>query len=161
MPQEILYHLENNAKLSAAELAVLTGQTEEAVANETARLEANGVICGYYTLVNWEKAENEHVTALIEVKVKPERGKGYDKIAERIFNFDEVQAVYLMSGGYDFTVLVDGKTMKEIAYFVSYKLSTLESVHSVATHFVLKKYKEHGVVIDGEASDDERMIVSP
>jgi DNA-binding Lrp family transcriptional regulator len=161
MAQEILYYLENNAKLSAAELAVLTGQSESEVADEIARLEADGVVCGYYTLINWEKAEREHVTALIEVKVKPERGKGYDKIAERIYRFDEVQSVYLMSGGYDIMVLVDGKSMKDIAYFVSYKLSTLESVHSVATHFVLKKYMEHGVVIDGEAADDERLIVSP
>jgi DNA-binding Lrp family transcriptional regulator len=153
--------MENNAKLTASELAVLTGQSEREVADEIARLEASGVICGYYTLINWDKAEREHVTALIEVKVKPERGKGYDKIAERIYRFDEVQSVYLMSGGYDFMVLVDGRTMKDIAYFVSYKLSTLESVHSVATHFVLKKYKEHGVVIDGEAADDERLIVSP
>jgi DNA-binding Lrp family transcriptional regulator len=161
LAQEILYHLENNAKLSAAELAVLTGQSESEVAGEIARLEAGGVICGYYTIINWEKAERENVTALIEVKVKPERETGYDKIAERIYNFDEVRSVYLMSGGYDFMVLVDGKTMKDIAYFVAYKLSTLESVHSVATHFVLKKYKEHGVVIDGEAADDERLIVSP
>jgi DNA-binding Lrp family transcriptional regulator len=161
MSQEILYHMENNAKLTASELAVLTGQSENEVTEEIARLEASGVICGYYTLINWEKAEGEHVTALIEVKVKPERGKGYDKIAERIYRFEEVQSVYLMSGGYDFCVLVDGKTMKDIAYFVSYKLSTLESIHSVATHFVLKKYKEHGVVIDGEAADDERLIVSP
>ena len=101
------------------------------------------------------------MTALIEVKVTPQRGNGFDKIAERIYRFDEVKAVYLMSGGFDLTVIVDGKNIKEVAFFVSDKLSPIDAVISTATHFVLKKYKDHGVILDKERLCGERMIVSP
>ena len=154
-------HLERNAKLTPKELAVFTGGNESEIAAEIKQLEAQRVICGYHTLINWEKTDREYVTALIEVKVAPARGQGFDKIAERIYRFDEVRAVYLMSGGYDLTVIMEGKTMKDIAYFVSDKLAPLESVLSTATHFVLKKYKDYGDILVGDHAPDDRMVVSP
>ena len=107
-----------------------------------------------------EKTDDELVTALIEVKVTPQRGNGFDSIAERIYKYDEVRAVYLMSGGFDFTVIVEGKTMREAALFVSEKLSTLESVLSTSTHFVLRRYKDHGVILE-EEKKDERISIMP
>lgn len=161
MQNEILSLLENNAKLTAQELAVFTGYKEDEIAAELKRMENEHIICGYNTLINWDKTERDYVTALIEVKVAPVRGQGFDRIAERIYRFDEVRAVYLMSGGFDLTVIVEGKTLKDVAYFVSDKLAPLESVLSTATHFVLKKYKDHGVVLEKGTSGDNRMIVSP
>jgi len=123
-------------------------------------MENEHIICGYHTLINWDKTQDERVDALIEVKVTPQRGLGFDSIAQRIYQYDEVDAVYLMSGSFDFTVLISGKTMKEVASFVSSKLSPMDSVLSTATHFVLKKYKDHGTVIE-QPRVDERMKVSP
>ena len=111
-------------------------------------------------MINWDNTSEEKVTALIEVKVTPQRGMGFDKIAERIYQYNEVNAVYLMSGAFDFAVFIEGKTMKEVALFVSSKLSTLDSVLSTSTHFVLKKYKDYGRVLDAEEKD-ERMLVTP
>ena len=123
-------------------------------------MEQEHIICGYHTLINWDNTSEEKVTALIEVKVTPQRGMGFDKIAERIYQYNEVNAVYLMSGAFDFAVFIEGKTMKEVALFVSSKLSTLDSVLSTSTHFVLKKYKDHGTVLVEEVQD-ERMLVTP
>ena len=142
------------------DLAVLLGESEVAVANEIADMEKEHIICGYHTLINWDNTSEEKVTALIEVKVTPQRGMGFDKIAERIYQYNEVNAVYLMSGAFDFAVFIEGKTMKEVALFVSSKLSTLDSVLSTSTHFVLKKYKDHGTVLVEEVQD-ERMLVTP
>ena len=138
------------------------GMTEEEidVANEIAALEAEGIICGYHTLINWEKTSIEKVTALIEVKVTPQRGQGFDSIAERIYNYPEVRAVYLISGGFDLLVTLEEKSLREIANFVSDKLSTLDSVLSTATHFILKKYKDHGTVFD-KKHEDEREVITP
>ncbi len=157
---EILTTLEKDSRISPSELAVRLGVDEATIVNETAALEKEGIICGYLTLINWEKTSDELVTALIEVKVTPQRGNGFDSIAQRIYRFDEVRAVYLMSGGFDFTVIVEGKTMREAALFVSEKLSTLESVISTATHFVLKRYKDHGVIFE-EQKKDERIRITP
>lgn len=132
---------------------------EVTLANEIAEMEKEHIICGYHTLINWDNTTEEKVTALIEVKVTPQRGMGFDKIAERIYMFDEVNAVYLMSGGYDFTVILEGKTMKDVASFVSSKLSTLDSVLSTATHFVLKKYKDHGTVLEQETPDERELFM--
>ena len=123
-------------------------------------MEAEGIICGYHTLINWDKVTDEKVTALIEVKVAPQRGMGFDSIAERIYKYDEVHAVYLISGDFDFMVILEGKTMKDVAQFVSGKLSPLESILSTATHFVLKKYKDHGTILE-QKNTDERMLVTP
>lgn len=124
------------------------------------RWKKEGIICGYHTLIDWEKTSVEKVNALIEVRVTPQRGKGFDSIAERIYKYPEVHAVYLISGGYDLLVSLEGKTLKEVSNFVSDKLSTLETVISTATHFILKKYKDHGTVLDRKQSD-ERMQVTP
>ena len=142
------------------ENVILVGKTEAEVANEIAQMEKEGIIRGYYTLINWDNTNDERVSALIEVKVTPQRGIGFDKIAERISKFDEVKSVYLMSGGFDFTVILEEKTMKEIAQFVTSKLSTLDEVLNTATHFVLKKYKDYGVTMM-EEHKDERMLVTP
>ena len=129
------------------------------IANEIADMEKAGIICGYHTLINWEKAGDDHVNALIEVRVTPQREKGFEKTAERICNYPEVNAVYLISGGYDLLVTLEGKTLREVAQFVSDKLSPLESVLSTKTNFILKKYKDHGTVI-AKPREDERMLVS-
>ena len=161
MRNEILSLLEKNAKLTPEEIAVFLGVPKESVAEEIKKLEQERIICGYGAFVNRERTDSESLTALIEVKVTPSRGQGFNRIAERIYRFEEVKAVYLMSGGYDLTVIIEGKSIKDIALFVSDKLSTLESVLSTATHFVLKKYKDHGVIFTDRSDDDERMIVSP
>ena len=160
MREEILRLLEKNSRIDIKEIAILVGKTEAEVANEIAQMEKEGIIRGYYTLINWDNTNDERVSALIEVKVTPQRGIGFDKIAERISQFDEVKSVYLMSGGFDFTVILEEKTMKEIAQFVTSKLSTLDEVLNTATHFVLKKYKDYGVTMM-EEHKDERMLVTP
>lgn len=160
MREEILRLLEKNSRIDIKEIAILVGKTETEVANEIAQMEKEGIIRGYYTLINWDNTNDERVSALIEVKVTPQRGIGFDKIAEIISKFDEVKSVYLMSGGFDFTVILEEKTMKEIAQFVTSKLSTLDEVLNTATHFVLKKYKDYGVTMM-EEHKDERMLVTP
>jgi DNA-binding Lrp family transcriptional regulator len=138
----------------------MLGVGESEIADCIAQMEQDNTICGYPTLIDWNKTENEPVTALIEVKVTPQRGMGFDKIAERIYRFDEVTAVYLMSGGFDLTVIIDGKSMRQVAMFVSDKLAPLDTVLSTTTHFVLKKYKDHGIVLANEVRE-ERMAVTP
>jgi DNA-binding Lrp family transcriptional regulator len=123
-------------------------------------MEQEQVICGYHTLIDWEKTSSDKVTALIEVRVTPQRGQGFDSIAERIYNYPEVQSVYLISGGFDLMVILQGKTLREVSTFVSDKLSTMDTVLSTATHFVLKKYKDHGTIM-GKKTKDERMLVTP
>ena len=160
MREAILAVLEKNSRIDIADLAALLGETEVNVANEIADMEKEHVICGYHTLINWERTSDEKVTALIEIKVTPQRGLGFDVIAERIYNYSEVHALYLMSGGFDFTVIIEEKTMREVARFVSEKLATIDAVLSTSTHFVLKKYKDHGTVLD-VPQNNERMLVSP
>ena len=159
MREKILAVIEKNSRIDIHDLAILLGESEVAVANEIADMEKERIICGYHTLINWDNTSEEKVQALIEVKVTPQRGMGFDKIAERIYQYSEVDSVFLMSGGYDFTVIIEGKTMRQVALFVSEKLSTLDSVLSTATHFVLKKYKDHGTVI-ADPIHDERMPIS-
>ena len=160
MREELLAILEKNSRIDFKELAVLLGVSEEKILDEITALEKDGIICGYHTLINWEKTSIEKVNALIEVKVTPQRGQGFDRIAERIYNYPEVRAVYLISGGYDLLVTLEEKTLKEIANFVSDKLSTLDSVLSTATHFILKKYKDHGTIIN-QNRNDEREVITP
>lgn len=160
MREELLSLIEKNSKMSLKELAVLLGADELEIANEMEALEKEGVICGYHTLIDWDKTKSEKVTALIEVRVTPQRGQGFDKIAERIYKYPEVRSVYLISGGFDLLVTLEGKSLKEISAFVSDKLSTLESVLSTATHFILKKYKDHGTILD-KKHEDEREVITP
>ena len=160
MREELLSIIEKNSRIELSELAIRLGKSEIEIANELQKLEEERIICGYHTLINWENTSIEKVTALIEVKVTPQRGQGFDRIAARIYNYPEVRDVYLISGGFDLLVTLEEKSLKEIAQFVSEKLSTLDSILSTATHFILKKYKDHGTIID-EKIKDEREVVSP
>ena len=151
MQEKILRNIAKNGKLSTEDLAAMLAASPEEIEKEMNAMEEQGIICGYPTLINWDKTGCEHVTALIEVTVAPERGRGFDKVAERIYQFDEVESLYLMSGsGFDLTVIIVGKTMKEVAWFMS-----------TATHFVLKKYKEHGLSLVAEERGDERQLITP
>lgn len=160
MREELLSIIEKNSRIDTKELAVILGVEEIDVINEMAQMEAEGVICGYHTLINWEKTTREKVSALIEVRVTPQRGQGFDRVAERIYKYPEVHAVYLISGGYDLLVTLEGKTLREVSSFVSDKLSTLDTVLSTATHFILKKYKDHGTVLT-QKHEDERELITP
>ena len=160
MRREILKYLERNSKINLQELAVLLGSDEVMIANEIAQMEKEKIICGYHTLIDWEKTGEEQVGAVIEGKVTPQRNQGFDRIAERIYNYPEVNAVYLISGGYDFLITLKARTLKEVSEFVSGKLAPLDAVLSTATHFVLKKYKDHGAVLVAK-TESERMLVTP
>ena len=160
MRTQILKYIEKKCKVDLGELAIMLGTDEVTIANEIADMEKEKIICGYHTLIDWDKAGVETVTALIEVRVKPQRNQGFDKIAERIYNYPEVTSVYLISGAYDLLVTLEGKTLKEVSQFVSDKLSPVESVLSTATHFILKKYKDHGTILV-KKSKAERMLVTP
>lgn len=159
MREKILAFLEKNSRIDISELAIVLGEDEDKIREEIKAMEDENVICGYHTLINWDKTEVDQVTGLIEVSVTPTRGRGFDSVAERIYNYPEVQAVYLISGGFDLLVTVEGRSLKEVSSFVSEKLSALESVISTKTNFVLKKYKDHGTVM-AEKKKDERMKIS-
>ena len=160
MYEKILNHIETNSKINVSELAVQLGMDEAGIMNALEEMEEKRIICGYHTLIDWDKTSLEKVTALIEVRVTPQRGQGFDKIAERIYNYPEVNSVYLISGGYDLLVTIEGKSLKEVSSFVSYKLSALEYVLSTATHFILKKYKDHGTIF-AEQHEDYREAILP
>ena len=158
--KQILSYLEKNSKMDPKEIAILLGTEPDVVENEIRKMEEEKIICGYHTMIDWDKTSSEMVTALIEVRVTPQRGQGFDSIAERIYKYPEVRSVYLISGGYDLMVILEGKTLKEVSQFVTDKLSTLDSVLSTAPHFILKKYKDHGTIFDQKIKD-ERMLVTP
>ncbi|MGO5052898.1 Lrp/AsnC family transcriptional regulator [Lachnospiraceae bacterium LCP25S3_G4] len=160
MRKQILRYIEKNSRADLKELAILLGTDEVTVANEMTNMEKEGIICGYHTLIDWDKAGEESVNALIEVRVTPQRNQGFDRIAERIYKYPEVHSAYLISGGYDILVSIEGKTLKEVSQFVSDKLSPIESVISTATYFILKKYKDHGTIL-AKKSESERMLVTP
>lgn len=160
LKERILTIIEKNSRINIAELAVMLGTEEIEIANALQELEDDGIICGYHTMINWDKTGIEKVTALIEVRVTPQRGRGFDDIAERIYKYPEVNTVYLMSGGYDLMVILEGKTLKEVAMFVSNKLSTLDYVVGTTTHFILRKYKDHGTIMN-KKYEDLREIVTP
>ena len=158
--EEILEILEKNFRYTDEQIAVMVGKTVEEVREAIQDYEEKSIIAGYTTLINWENTGKEVVTALIQVKVTPQRGEGFDKVAERIYRYDQVQACYLMSsGGFDLTVIVEGKTMKEVATFVAQKLAVLDNVGGTATHFVLKKYKDHGTIFKEKKNSDNREAI--
>lgn len=159
MRERILQIIEKNSRIELKELAIILGVEETDIVNEMQKMEEEGVICGYHTLIDWEKTSLDKVSALIEVRVTPQRGQGFDNIAERIYKYPEVHAVYLMSGGYDLLVILEGKSLKEVSSFVSDKLSTLETVLSTATHFILKKYKDHGTVLSKKRVDEREIFI--
>ena len=156
MKNQILKLLEGDAKLTAEQISVMLDAPLEKVIENISELETNGTILGYKAVVDWEKTDKESVSAMIDVKLTPQRGKGYDRVAEKIYNYPEVKSVYLMSGAYDLSVLIEGKTMKEVAFFVSQKLAPIDEVIATTTHFVLHKYKDTGVLYDPAMDIDER-----
>ena len=161
MREKILSYIETNSRVDLHDLAIIMDSDETTIMNELEAMENEHIICGYHTLINWEKAGIEKVTAMIEVRVTPQRGMGFDKVAERIYNYPEVNSVYLISGGFDFMVTLEGKTLREVSEFVSDKLSPLDSVLSTKTNFILKKYKDHGTILEDENTTDERMLITP
>ncbi|WP_129721246.1 Lrp/AsnC family transcriptional regulator [Xylanivirga thermophila] len=158
LAHDVLEILVKDSKITAEEIGIMLDAPVEDIKNCIKELENNGTIVKYNTLINWDKTDREYVEALIEVKVTPQRDQGFDAIAERIYKFDEVTSVYLMSGDYDLCVTVEGKTMREVALFVAQKLSTLDSVLSTATHFILKKYKVEGIVLEKDEKDRRQAI---
>lgn len=156
---DILTILNNEQGIvDAAKISKMLGISEAEVAGKLKDLENNHIITGYKTIINWDKTDRQVVTALIDLKVTPQRGEGFDKVAERIYKYPEVSALYLMSGAYDLSVTIEGKTMKEVALFVAQKLAPMESIVSTATHFVLKKYKEEGIIFKDDEKDTRQVI---
>jgi DNA-binding Lrp family transcriptional regulator len=151
--EEILTVIDKNSRIEIDELAAALGAEEITVANEVKAMEDEGIICGYRTMIDWSKTSIEKVMALIEVKVTPTRGMGFDSISERIYKFPQVSSLYLMSGAFDLMVIVEGKTLLEVAEFVNTKLAVLDTVQSTATHFILKKYKDHGTILKKKPED--------
>lgn len=160
LEKRVLHLIENDARMSAKTIAVMLDEDEEKIAAIINKLENDKYILGYNTIINWERMGNDGVTALIDVKVTPEREVGFNRVAERICRFPEVRCVYLMSGTYDLSVTVTGESMQDVARFVSHKLSTLDQVQSTTTHFVLKRYKQDNFVFE-EPQEDKRLVVSP
>lgn len=159
MEKKLLDLLNENPRLTDKELAVMLDISEKEVTAEIERLENEGIIGGYRAIIDWSRVEqSDSVTALIEVRVTPRRDTGFDEIAAEILEFPEVETVHLMSGAYDFAVYVKARTMQEIAMFVARRISTLDSVISTATHFVLKSYKENGILLSGKDEDERRLI---
>ena len=158
LQMELLQILKEDCRLPLEQLATMPGVSMEEAAAAIADMEKKGVILRYSPVINWDKTARERVEAMIEVRVTPQRDQGFDAIAERIYRFDEVKSVYLMSGAYDLLLLVEAPTLKELAFFVSTKLSTLETVTGTATHFVLKRYKSEGIIFE-DGKEDKRLVV--
>lgn len=156
---DLLSLLNENARLTNAQLAVMLGKTEEEVENEIADYQQKGIIKGYKALINWEKVDHHKTTALIELKVQPKKESGFDEIAKKIMQFSKVESVYLMSGGFDLAVMVHGDSIQDIAMFVAKRLSPLDSVLSTATHFILTRYKEGDVILTSPKEEDRRNLL--
>jgi len=152
----ILEIIEADARISSNKIATMLGRPADEIAALIAEMEADGTIMGYSSLIDWDKTEKESVTAFIELKVSPQAERGFERIAERIYNYPEVRDMHLMSGAFDFLLLIEGRTLKEVAHFVAEKLSPIEGVLSTSTHFILRKYKDKGVVFGHEPEKDER-----
>ena len=157
--EEILNILDKEkGNVSRAKIAQMLGMEEKEVADKIEKMEKENVIVGYKTIVNWDKTDKDVVVALIELRITPQRGEGFDKVAERIYKYPQVKSLYLMSGAYDLAVTIEGKSMKEVALFVAQKLAPMDSIISTATHFVLKKYKEEGIVFEDDEKDTRQVI---
>ncbi|MCL2774797.1 MAG: Lrp/AsnC family transcriptional regulator [Oscillospiraceae bacterium] len=155
--KEILEKLEQDCRISPKNLALMLDKEEGEIKDIIEDLEKERIILGYTAVIDWDKTDKEYVTALIELKVVPQRDGGFDKIAGQIYNYDEVQTVYLMSGGFDIAVILESRTMREVAYFVAEKIAVMEGIVATATHFVLRKYKEKGVIYSEDARADTRI----
>ena len=158
MREQILNIIEKNSRIDVSELALRVNADEQAVLNELEAMENERIICGYHTLIDWDKMGVEKATALIEVRVTPQRGMGFDKVAQRIYNYPEVNSIYLISGGFDFMVIIEGKTLREVAQFVSERLAPMDAVLSTKTNFILKKYKDHGTIMAKPAKDERELM---
>ncbi len=158
--RELLEILEHNSRVSVSELASMLQKSEYEIEKEISRLEREKIILSYGALINWERFGDDTVTAVIEINLTPQREVGFDAIAERIYRFDEVRTVYLMSGNFDLLVIIEGKSLKDVANFVATRLSTIEGVTQTRSHFMLKAYKKDGVIVDDE-EQDRRLVVSP
>lgn len=157
--EEILNILDKEkGNVSRAKIAQMLGMDEKEVADKIEKMEKENVIVGYKTIVNWDKTDKDVVVALIDLRITPQRGEGFDKVAERIYKYPQVKSLYLMSGAYDLAVTIEGKSMKEVALFVAQKLAPMDSIISTATHFVLKKYKEEGIVFEDDEKDTRQVI---
>ena len=157
--EEILNILDKEkGNVSRAKIAQMLGMEEKEVADKIEKMEKENVIVGYKTIVNWDKTDKDVVVALIDLLITPQRGEGFDKVAERIYKYPQVKSLYLMSGAYDLSVTIEGKSMKEVALFVAQKLAPMDSIISTATHFVLKKYKEEGIVFEDDEKDTRQVI---
>lgn len=156
---EILSLIENNAKLTSREIAVRLQTDPAEIDQQIADFEKQKVILGYHSIINWDLVEKDSVTAMIEIKITPQRGQGFDRVAHRIYSFPQVKDCFLMSGGFDLMVIIEGKSLKDVAMFVSEKIAPLESVVSTATHFILKKYKMQGTVYESPQTEDREAIV--
>ena len=159
MREAILKILESNGRIDIASLAEKVGASEAVVVAEMEAMEREGILCGYHALINWDKVKDDHITALIEVRVTPQRERGFDRLAKKIYEYPEVDSIALISGSYDFLVIIKGKTLRETATFVNEQLAVMDGVISTATHFVLKQYKDHGTVMLDEERE-ERIPVS-
>ena len=156
---KLLQLLEDNCTYTTQQLAAMADLTEEEVEAAIARNQADKIILGFKAIVDWERTEREAVTALIEVKVTPQRGEGFDRVAKRIYQYDEVESLYLMSGSFDLTVIISGRTLKEVARFVGEKLAPIEDVTGTATHFILKKYKEKHLIFEKQEKQEEGFVL--
>ena len=157
--EEILNILDKEkGNVSRAKIAQMLGMEEKEVADKIEKMEKENVIVGYKTIVNWDKTDKDVVVALIELRITPQRGEGFDKVAERIYKYPQVKSLYLMSGAYDLAVTIEGKSMKEVALFVAQKLAPMDSIISTATHFVVIKYKEEGIVFEDDEKDTRQVI---
>lgn len=157
--EEILNILDKEkGNVSRAKIAQMLGMEEKEVADKIEKMEKENVIVGYKTIVNWDKTDKDVVVALIDLRITPQIGEGFDKVAERIYKYPQVKSLYLMSGAYDLSVTIEGKSMKEVALFVAQKLAPMDSIISTATHFVLKKYKEEGIVFEDDEKDTRQVI---
>lgn len=156
---ELLTLIEDNARLTDEQLALMLGKERGEIRDMIDKYERDRVILGYKAIVDWDKTDKESVSALIEVKITPQRDRGFDRVAEKIYNYPEVESLFLMSGGFDLAVMIEGKTMKEVAYFVAMKLAPIEDVISTSTHFVLRKYKDKGVVYGAGPADERGNVI--
>ena len=156
---ELLKLLEDNSRLTNEQLAQMLGKEVGEIRDMIEKYEQERVVLGYKAIIDWDKTDKESVSALIEVKITPQRDRGFDRVAEKIYNYPEVESLYLMSGGFDLAVMIEGKTMKEVAYFVAMKLAPIEDVISTSTHFVLRKYKDKGVVYGAETVDERGQVL--
>lgn len=159
-PERLLDLLFQDSRLTHAQLAAMTGASEAEVDLAIRTFEKNNTILGYKTVIDWDKTSKESVTALIEVKITPQKGMGFDEIARQIYSHHQVESVYLMSGGFDLTVIINGRSMRDVARFVSEQLAPMENVLSTATHFILKRYKDHGVEFDPSENDKREVMIS-